>query len=124
VGGLVYMRYADGRLDTVFPFTGTVAADGTTAAITVTGPPTVVTGNGTVTYVQANVQPGDQLSATLSNQTVTMVGCTNYLHFLSDAEGPWQNQISGDPDICNFYYIGGEYYPSVSQTPITPASPN
>ena len=120
--GMMYLHYADGKVDSVFPFTGTLAPGGQSATFTVTGPPTTVSYNDTVFYVQAVVEPGDRLSATLTERTVTMEGCDTYLHFLTAAGGAPPNGLSSDPDLCNFYYMGGETWPNRSQLPITPAS--
>ena len=120
--GMMYLSYADRKVDSVFPFTGTLAPSGQSATFTVTGPPTTVSYNGTIVYVEAVVNPGDRLSATLSGRTVTMEGCDAYLHFLTAAGGAPPNELSSDPSICNFYYMGSEYSPNRSQIPITPAS--
>ena len=120
--GTMYLRYEDGKVDTVFPFSGEIGPGGSTATFTVTGPPTVVVYDGKVAYTQAVAKPGYRLGANLSARTVTMVGCENYLHFLTASGGAPPIQLSSDPNLCNFYYIGGEPFPARSQIPITPES--
>ena len=121
--GTIYAIYQDGKVDSVFPFTGVLGPHGTTATFTVTGPPTVLTHNGAVVYAQATVKTGDKLNATVSNRTVTLPGCRLYLYWLTPAVGgpaALLSQMANDPAICNFSYLGSEPYPSNNQRPITP----
>ena len=122
LSGIIYMLYQDGKVDSVFPFTGVLGPHGTTATFTVTGPPTVVSNNGAVAYAQATVKPGDKLNATVSNRTVTMEGCSTYLHFLTPAGGIGASliNITMHPALCNFYYIGAEHFPNESQRSAAP----
>ncbi len=59
--GMMYLRYADGRTDSVFPFTGVTNRSGSSVAITVTGQPTKVIYKSQLAYIAAVVAPGQHL---------------------------------------------------------------
>ncbi len=119
--GTMYLRYADGQNDSVFPFAGVTNPSGSSVAITVTGQPTKVIYNGQLAYVAAVVAPVQRLVATVTNRVITMNQCDTYLHFLTPAGGAPPNEMTRDPNICNFYYIGDENFPNRSQIPIQEA---
>lgn len=114
VAGMIYDRYEDGKLDTVFPFSGFVPPGGTTGTLTVTSDPTVVISNNQVVYSQATVTKGQTLPVTVSKGTITLSGCTNYLHWLSLV----QPGYTYPANICTFYPTGGNALPSESQYPV------
>lgn len=120
--GIMYLRYADGKNDSVFPFAGLMNPSGSSVAITVTGQPTKVIYNGQLAYVAAVVAPGQRLVATVTNRVITMDQCDTYLHFLTPAGGAPPNEAARDPSICTFYYIGGEHFPNRSQIPVQETS--
>lgn len=123
IAGMVYIFYEDGKLDTVFPFSGLVDATTGKGSITVSGAPTVVSYNGVIFYDQSTVQSGQQLPVVVSHGDITFPGCSNYLHWLmagSSASPALLAAIASDPNVCTFYPTGGEAYPSESQIPVTP----